>query len=150
MKPVVLVLLLLPFAVAQANTLYKCRGEDGHVTYTNQKGTGKNCDVLSRDQNVSTVSGGSGGGTKSAAKTPTPGDFPKVDGDTQKGRDNDRRKILEGEVSNEQRSLDEARKTLEVEAGKGGNLERLQPFRDKVALHERNLEALRKELANLK
>ncbi|MRR50654.1 MAG: DUF4124 domain-containing protein [Rhodocyclaceae bacterium] len=148
MKPAALALLLLPFAAVQANTLYKCRGEDGHVTYTNQKGTGKNCDVLSRDQNVSTVGGG--GGSKAASRTPTPGDFPKVDGDTQKGRDNDRRKILEGEVSNEQRSLDDARKSLEVEAGKGGSLERLQPFRDKVALHERNLEALRKELANLK
>lgn len=146
MKSAALVLLLLPFAAVQANTLYKCRGEDGHVTYTNQKTSSKNCDVLSRDQNVSTV----GSAPKAATRTPTPGDFPKVDGDTQKGRDNDRRKILEGEVSSEQRSLDEARKTLEIEAGRGGNLERLQPFRDKVALHERNLEALRKELANLK
>ena len=29
-------------------------------------------------------------------------------------------------------------------------LDRLQPYKDKVALHERNIEALKKEIGNLK
>jgi hypothetical protein len=29
-------------------------------------------------------------------------------------------------------------------------LDRLQPYKDKVALHERNVEALRKEIRNLR
>lgn len=29
-------------------------------------------------------------------------------------------------------------------------LDRLQPFKDKAALHERNIEAIRKEISNLR
>ena len=39
-------------------------------------------------------------------------------------------------------------------AGRGVNTskvdQRVQPYRDKVALHERNIEALRKEIGNLR
>ena len=93
-----------------------------------------------------------------AANTPSPSGFPKVDGDTQKARDNDRRKILEQELATEQKSLDQAKKELaEQEAIRTGDernyqrvLERLQPHKDKVALHERNIEALKKEIGNLR
>ena len=93
-----------------------------------------------------------------AAGTPSPAGFPKVDGDTQKARDNDRRKILEQELATEQKNLDQAKKELaEQEAVRTGDernyqrvIERLQPFKDKVALHERNIEALKKEIGNLK
>lgn len=132
--------------------VYKCVGDDGHVTYTNTKPAAKvKCTMLSRDQRVSTVPG-------RAANTPSPAGFPKVDGDTQKARDNDRRKILEQELATEQKNLGEAKKELaEQEAVRTGDernyqrvIERLQPFKDKVALHERNLEALKKEISNLR
>ena len=132
--------------------VYKCLDEDGHVTYTNTKPSPKaKCTALSRDQRVSTVPG-------RATNTPSPAGFPKVDGDTQKARDNDRRKILEQEQAAEQKNLDQSKKELaEQEAIRTGDernyqrvLDRLQPFKDKVALHERNLEALRKEIGNLK
>lgn len=103
-------------------------------------------------------------GAKAAAKTPTPATFPKVDDNAQKARDNDRRRILEGELATEQASLEQARKDLvQQEANpqpeervKGGAFngakveERLQPYKDKVALHERNIEAIQKELAKLR
>jgi len=132
--------------------VYKCVDEDGHVTYTNTKPSPKaKCTALSRDQRVSTVPG-------RTANTPSPAGFPKVSGDAQKARDNDRRTILEQELVTEQKNLDQARKELaEQEAVRTGDernyqrvLDRLQPFKDKVSLHERNLEALKKEIGNLK
>lgn len=132
--------------------VYKCVDDDGHVTYTNTKPSAKaKCAALSRDQRVSTVPG-------RATNTPSPPGFPKVDGDTQRARDSDRRKILEQELATEQKNLDQAKKELaEQEAIRTGNernyqrvLDRLQPFKDKVALHERNLEALKKEIGNLR
>lgn len=141
--------LIAPQGVAD---VFKCVDEDGHVTYTNAKpATKSKCAVLSRDQRVSTVPG-------RAAGTPSPASFPKVDGDTQKSRDNDRRKILEQELAAEQKNLDLAKKELQgqeaIRTGDERNyqkvIERLQPYKDKVALHERNLEALKKEIGNLR
>ncbi len=132
--------------------VYKCVDEDGHVTYTNTKPSPKaKCTALSRDQRVSTVPG-------RATNSPTPAGFPKVSGDAQKARDNDRRTILEQELAAEQKNLDQAKKELaEQEAIRTGDernyqrvLDRLQPYKDKVALHERNLEALKREIGNLR
>ena len=143
-------LLLTPSAVLA--DVYKCVDDDGHVTYTNAKPSSKaKCTALSRDQRVSTVPG-------RASNAPSPSGFPKVDADTQKARDNDRRKILDQELATEQKMLDEARKALaEQEAVRTGDernyqrvLDRLQPYKDKVALHERNIEALKKEIGNLR
>lgn len=148
-------LLAVPMAWAD---VYKCVDEDGHVTYTNTKPAAKSrCTALSRDQRVSTVPG-------RASNTPTPASFPKVSGDAQKARDNDRRQILDQELVTEQTSLDKAKKELAEQEGTvlpqernvGGTInlpkvqERLQPYRDKVALHERNIEALKKEIGNLR
>lgn len=142
---------LLSIPLARAD-VFKCVDEDGHVTYTNTKPSPKaKCTTLSRDQRVSTVPG-------RATNAPSPASFPKVDGDTQKARDNDRRKILEQELATEQKSLEQAKKDLsEQETIRTGDernyqrvLDRLQPFKDKVALHERNIEALKKEIGNLR
>jgi Domain of unknown function (DUF4124) len=133
--------------------VYKCMDDDGHVTYTNTKPSAKSkCTALSRDQRVSTVPG------RAAPAAPSPAGFPKVDGDTQKARDNDRRKILDQELATEQKNLEQAKKDLsEQEAVRTGDernyervIARLQPYKDKVALHERNIEALKKEIGNLR
>ncbi|MEK6212356.1 MAG: DUF4124 domain-containing protein [Pseudomonadota bacterium] len=84
--------------------------------------------------------------------------FPKVDGQTQKKRDDERRRILEKELADEQQQLEAARQKLaEQEAIRTGDernyqryLDRVQPFRDAVANHERNIEAIRREISNLK
>ena len=121
-------LLVVPLARAD---VYKCVDDDGHVTYTNTKPSAQSkCSALSREQRVSTVPG-------RAANKPSPSGFPKVDGDTQKARDNDRRKILEQELATEQKSLDQSKKELaEQEAIRTGD--------------ERNIEALNKEIGNLR
>lgn len=135
--------------------IYKCVDDTGHVTYTNTKTSPKACSTLSNDQSVSTVPGTN---TPSRSSNASPSSFPKVDGETQKARDSDRRKILEDELATEERSLEDARKQLaEQEAIRTGDeknyqrvLDRLQPFKDKVALHERNIQALKKEIGNLR
>lgn len=142
-------LLMLAAMSAQAD-IYKCADADGHVTYSNV--ATKNCKKLNLEP-VNTAPA-----AKAAAKTPTPAAFPRVDDGAQKARDTDRRRILEGELAAEQKNLEEAKKALaEQEAVRSGDeknyqkvLDRLQPFKDKVALHERNLEAIRKEIANLR
>lgn len=151
---IALPLMLLPLAAA-ADTLYKCTDEAGQVLYTNQKGASKNCTVLSREQPISTFA--------PPPKT-RPSDFPRVGAEQQKARDNDRRAILEQELANEQKHLDDAKKALAEQEGRidpternvGGSINgakvqaRVQPYRDSVQLHERNIEALNKEIGNLK
>jgi hypothetical protein len=148
-----LALLLFAVAAVHADTLYKCTDDSGVVLYTNQKGTGKNCTVLGHDQAISSVPG-----SRAATRSASPGDFPKVDGETQKNRDGDRRKILDQELATEVQNLEKAKKDLAEQEGiRSGDernyqrvLDRLQPFKDAVAVHERNIEALRRELGNLK
>jgi hypothetical protein len=84
--------------------------------------------------------------------------FPKVDGQTQKKRDDERQRILETELADEQQQLEAARQKLaEQEAIRTGDeqnyqryLDRVQPYRDAVANHERNIEAIRREISNLR
>lgn len=161
MKPTPLfaaLLLSLPFAAA-ADTLYKCADEGGQVLYTNQKGAGKNCTILSQDQPVSTFTP-----PPRPKAQATPGEFPRVSADRQKARDNDRRAILEQELATEQKQLDEARKALAEQEARiepnernvGGSInqakvqERQKVYRENVQLHERNVEALNRELAGLR
>lgn len=143
---------------ARADTLYKCQNAEGRTTYTNQK-TGKNCEVISQDKPVSGFSA-----PQQKPRQATPADFPRVNGEQQRARDGDRRAILEQELANEQKNLEAARRALAEnenlvlpeERVAGGGIQggkrdaRIQSFRDRVQLHERNIESIRRELANLK
>ena len=135
--------------------IYKCVGTDGQVTYSNMPD--KNCKRLSFDP-IPAASPASPAAARPAARTPTPASFPKVEENAQKARDNDRRRILESELEAEQKNLAQAKKELaDQEAVRSGDernyqkvLDRLQPFKDKVALHERNIEAVQKEISRLR
>ena len=163
--PVVLGLAALLSAAPALADIFKCIDEGGHVTYTNAKVGGKGCSLLSRDQPVSSMPAGPAsrpaGAPSTAPAAPSASGaagFPRVDAGTQRARDNDRRRILEDELATEQNSLAVAQKDLaDQEAIRNGDernyqrvLDRLQPFKDKVQLHERNIEALRREIANLR
>ena len=82
----------------------------------------------------------------------------RVEPNMQRQRDNDRRQILESELAREQDALNEAKKALaEQEAVREGGernyarmQERLKPYQDSVALHEKNIASLKQEIANLK
>lgn len=148
-------LMVVAGGLAHADTLYKCSDEAGHTTYTNQKSSAKNCAVLLQDKPVSTFSAPQ---VKPRQSAPTPEGFPKVSPDAQKSRDGDRRAILEQELAAERRNLEEAKRVLAEQESirEGGErnyqrvLDRLKPYQENVQLHERNIEALQREIGNLK
>jgi hypothetical protein len=142
MKTCFIALLALGFGAAHANTLYKCSDDLGHSTYTNFKAQNRNCIVLSRDLSPSPKA-------SRASATPTPSDFPKVSSETQQGRDNDRRAIVQRETATEQKNLDEAKKSLAERNNPATSEDVLKPIKDRIALHERNLVELQRELSKL-
>ncbi len=138
------ILAILTNTYVFADTIYKCTSDSGKDIYTNQK-TGSKCKVLSSSPR--SPQGSSSSGNRSRATVmPTPGDFPRVLGGEQKNRDNDRRAILEKELSNERENLGKAQKLLTETVPP----QKTQAQRDTVALHERNIQALQKELGNLR
>jgi hypothetical protein len=138
--------LLLPLSAA-ASTLYKCTDDSGVVLYTNQKTEKKNCIIISVQVPPPPKGNADAAGTRpaKASATPTPSDFPRVSSTEQKSRDTDRRAILERELATEQAALDKAKQTLTSAGAKPP-----QATRDAITLHERNVEALNKELAKLR
>ncbi|MCL2656256.1 MAG: DUF4124 domain-containing protein [Betaproteobacteria bacterium] len=147
---------ILAAASAQAD-VYKCVDPvSGRITYTNSKTGEKGCTLLQKEQApVSSIPSPVG---RRAASAASPAEFPKVDSETQRSRDDDRRKILETELATETQALEDAKKALaEQESVRFGNernfakkLERLKPFQEQVDLHERNIEAIRTEIGRLR
>lgn len=144
--------------VAQAE-IYKAIDADGHVTYSSSPIKGGKKIILEPLPTMLPP-----GGRSSRSET-SPQDFPRVSGETQKGRDDTRRKILEDELATEQKLQAEARQKLqvvedtpEVYRGKDGKTyravaryeENVKAAQEEVSLHEKNIEALKTELSKLK
>ena len=142
-------------APARGDT-FKCIDANGRATYTNMKEEtkGKNCSVVMREISVVPAVPPA----RSAAANPSPAGFPKVDPATQKNRDGARRRILEEELGGEEKALAQAKTELtEQESIRTGDeknyqrvLDRLQKYKDEVERHQKNVEALKKELSNAK
>ncbi len=147
MRAVLAVILMLVGAHVGAD-IYKKVDEEGRVTYSNVPSKGAQKLNL---EPINTV-------PSSKPSTQPPGNFPKVDAETQKGRDSIRRQVLEDELAQEMKQLDEAKKALaEAEATRLGDernyqkfLDRVQPFKDAVADHKKNIDALKEEIAGLR
>ena len=126
-----------------SGTLYRCMTESGAFSYFNVPGAtlADPADTAPR---------------KSAAATPTPAGFPKVDPATQKGRDDVRRKVLGDELATEEKLLAEARTAYapaalpEERSNVEKYRERIARLRQSIEVHEKNVEALKKELASNK
>ena len=134
---------------ASAQTIYKCPDANGGSTIISTSRLDKNCKAVSTGPETSMPAPRA----PRASANPTPSSFPKVQEDTQKARDGDRRHILDQELAGEQRSLEQARKELaEQESLRPGadSRDRVAPYKDRVAQHERNIQAIQKELANLR
>ena len=151
---VLLSLAVLPavcFAANSSQILYKCMDESGVMLYTNQKTKDKKCTAISvpvpPPPSNKIASNGVSPAPTGGTKTPTPADFPRVSGNEQKGRDGDRRAILDRELATEQANLEKAKiPTAAVTASP----EARKAWQDSIALHERNIEALNKEIARLR
>jgi len=142
--------------LAQAE-IYKAVDADGHVTYSSTPIKGGKKIILEPLPTMVPPA--------RARSTASPEDFPRVDGATQKGRDDTRRKILQDELSTEEKLFEEARQNLkegvenpEVYRGQDGKTyrnvakyeEKIKALNDQVDLHRKNIEALNTELSKLK
>ena len=128
-----------------AGDTYRCATQSGAFSYFNVPGS-----------NGSPAPGSS---SASAPKAPTPASFPRVDPETQKGRDGVRRKVLSEELSNEEKLLAESRTAYadgappplaEERADAEKYRARIARLKQSVGVHEKNVEALKKELAAVK
>jgi hypothetical protein len=141
---------LAAVAPGAAATICKYIDAGGTIHYTNigpEKGWRKlSCDIAEEAARPS-----SGGKSSS-----TPSSFPRVEAATQKSRDEMRRKVLADELASEQKLLDEARQAygngapppLAAEQNDAEKYrQRIARLRQAVQVHERNVDALRKELA---
>jgi hypothetical protein len=127
-----------------SGTMYRCMTESGAFSYFNVPGAG-----LADPADT--------GARKSVVATPSPAGFPKVDPATQKSRDDVRRKVLGEELATEEKLLAEARVAYadgappalpEERSNVEKYRERIARLRQAVGMHEKNIEALRKELAS--
>jgi len=155
------VCLVAAFAASPARAdICKYTDADGNVHYSNvppEKGWKRLSCTIGDDGSAQRAA--PGGNAAAARKTPTPAGFPKVDGETQKVRDDMRKKVLSDELATEQKLLAEARAAYaegapaplpeeKVDAEK--YRVRIGKLRQTVTVHERNVEALRKELSLVK
>ena len=142
-----------PARAQQVTEIFKCKGADGHWTYTNDRREAEKqkCEVVTRQVNVAPAS------KAPASRSTRPGEFPKeTAAERASGRER-QREILEKELVTEQAALAKARQELAaqeaVRTGEERNYarvqERLQPYKDSIETHEKNIEALRRELNNL-
>lgn len=151
-RRIVLALLALVATPAAHATICKYIDADGTTHYTNvapDKGWRKlSCDIAEEAPRRATGS--------VSGKAVTPSAFPRVEPETQKTRDDMRRKVLGDELASEDKLLAEARDAygngapppLADEKNDAEKYrQRIARLRQAVQVHERNVDALRKEIA---
>ena len=131
----------------QTTEIWRCVDADGRRHYTNSKKdtAGMKCELVTSQINV-------------APSARTPQGFPRESPRESVSARERQREILEGELASEREALSRARHALaEQEAVRTGEernyarvQERLQPFKDTIENHEKNIQALQRELGNLK
>jgi hypothetical protein len=135
-------------AYAQQTTeIYRCLDADGRRHYTNSKKetAGMKCELVTTQINVAPRD----------ARTPN---FPRETPNQSLAARERQREILMKELAAEQMALEQAKQALaQQEAVRSGDernyarvLERLQPYKDTIQNHEKNIQALQRELGNLK
>jgi hypothetical protein len=134
-----------PYGVARGE-VYKCPDASGRPTYTNVKRdtVGKKCTLVIKE--VSVVPSIPTRAAQTSARSESA------------SRNENRRRVLESELQNEQELLTGAKEKLAEQEGirNGGErnyarvLERLKPFQEAVDQHARNIEQLQDELGRLK
>lgn len=166
MKPLGLLLLtgLLGVTPVHAQDIFECVDAQGRKSFTNTS-ENKGCKRLNV-QPIATVpaprlpaaSAGNGNPIRPAVDQRTAG-FPRVEVDTQRARDNDRRRILEDELKAEEDRLTRLRTEFnggqpERNGDETRNFaryqERVARMQEDIQRSESNVAALRRELAMLR
>ena len=139
------------------NDVYLCVGENGQKEYKNT-GTTKGCKKIELPGITTVPAPQVRKASVQTASAKSPSDFPKVDTGTQKARDNDRRQILLDELKTEEQKLADLKKEYNggepERRGDERNFakyqERVAAMKENVERTEKNIEALRREISNLK
>ena len=141
-------------ALAQGGEIYKCVDDRGRPLYTSDKRdtAGKKCETVAREVSVVPAQA-----SKPGAKAPSPAGFPKESASDRAASKSKQRETIEKELTQEESLLADARRKLtEQESIRSGDeknyarvLERLRPYKDAVEVHEKNVEALKREFNNL-
>lgn len=143
-------------AQAQAQ-VYKCVDQNGATLYTDRSARG--CVALDLPSTIpAPAQRGATAAPRAAAPVTTPSDFPRVASAQQRARDDDRREILNDELRNEEKKLAELRREFNNgEPERQGNeknyakyQERVAQMRDSIGRAEKNVEALKREIANIR
>ncbi len=153
-----LALPLCLFAAAATAEICKYADPAGNIHYTNvpPDKSWRKLSCANGDEPQRKTGSGAAPATRAAA---TPPGFPRVDTATQKGRDDVRRKVLADELASEEKLLGEARVAYadgaptplpEEKTDAEKYRQRIARLRQAVGLHEKNVEALKKEIANVK
>jgi len=136
-------------------TICKYIDADGNIVYSNVA-QGKELRKLSCEIVDDGPRRAPGAGKSSS---PTPANFPRVDRETQKSRDEMRRKVLDDELASEEKLLGDARSAYgngappplaDEKSDAEKYRQRIARLRQAVQVHERNVEALRKEIATIR
>jgi hypothetical protein len=151
---VIFPLLFVTFAAHAQGEVYLCVDSSGNREYKNT-GSVTHCKKVELP-GVTTIPAQIPRQQVTAVKSPS--DFPRVDDATQKARDNDRKQILTDEVKSEQLKLaglrGEYNNGQPERRGDERNYakyqERTAALKDSISRSEKNLEALNRELNNLK
>ena len=149
-----LLLCFMIAAPAQAE-IYKYVDENGQVTFTDvyRKGA-RRIDL----PGAPAPAGAAVKSGKRAAYQPSPANFPRIDGATQKRRDDIRRQVLQDEIDAERKNAADARRQLALgeklqpgeRASDATYLNRVRKLREAVQQHEQNVASIQRELGNLK
>jgi hypothetical protein len=157
-------------AAGAQGVIYKCTPPGGSVEYTDIR-RGSYCKAMdlpgtvieapprraapARQGAQPAAGAGAAAGTAPLA---VPGTFPRVDNAEQRARDADRRAILEDELKSEQQKLAALRAEFNNgtperrgdERNYAKYQERTATLRDSVSRSEKNIEALKREIANIR
>jgi hypothetical protein len=137
----IILILMLSNSLSYAGTsIYKYVDKDGNITFTNRR--------ISNAQKIS-ITSFSGDNKQSSG---SPSKSPRVKDTTQKERDVMRRQILEKELETEEKLfIDTQNFLLKISNTEESNhyQEKTVQLKNKLFLHQRNITALKKELAKL-
>jgi chromosome segregation ATPase len=134
----------------QSAEIWRCVDNEGKRHYTNSKRETvgmKQCELVTSQQiNVA------------PAQKSRPSSFPRESSSDRASAKGRQREILQRELASEEAALARAQKALaEQEAVRSGDernyarvQERLQPYKETVENHQKNIQALQRELGNLK
>jgi Domain of unknown function (DUF4124) len=161
MRPILIFLTLACIALIRpANAeIYKYIDENGQVTFTDMPRKGVRANHI-YNLPAGPTNLGTPGGKSSAKKNVSyrPGDFPRIDPETQRKRDDIRRHVLQEELTSERQGLAEAQHQLSIgsrvmsgeRTSDASYLSRVKKLEETVGLHQSNILAIEKELGTVR